>query len=202
MSIGRPPYFARMGRLSDARRAQEFIPCQTCLPSYRHFTGRSAENYQRDFVPLIATPVSKDLLLAAALLPGERVLDVACGTGHIARAAAERVGSTGTVTGVDIAPDMIEVAQSVPYCFEHNGVMAHVLAQLGFEVDVLGGRVVWMNTSGELPAQTHQALAVTVPGDGGRYLVDVGFGGQTLSSPIRFETDTVQQTRHEPYRIR
>ena len=82
--------------------------------SYRHFTGRSAENYQRYFVPLIATPVSKDLLLAAALLPGERVLDVACGTGHVTRAAAERVGSTGTVTGVDIAPDMIEVARSVP----------------------------------------------------------------------------------------
>ena len=43
---------------------------------------------------------------------------------------------------------------------------------------------------------------MTVPGEDGRYLVDVGFGGQTLSSPIRFETDTVQQTRHEPYRIR
>lgn len=82
--------------------------------SYRHFTGRSAENYQRDFVPLIATPVSKDLLLAAALAAGERVVDVACGTGHITRAATERVGSTGTVIGVDIAPDMIEVAQSVP----------------------------------------------------------------------------------------
>ena len=88
------------------------------------------------------------------------------------------------------------------YCFEHNGVMAYVLSELGFGVDVLGGRVVWMNTSGELPAQTHQALAVTVPGENGRYLVDVGFGGQTLSSPIRFETDTAQQTRHEPYRIR
>jgi arylamine N-acetyltransferase len=88
------------------------------------------------------------------------------------------------------------------YCFEQNGVMADMLSQLGFGVDVLGGRVVWMNTSGELPAQTHQALAVTVPGEDGRYLVDVGFGGQTLSSPIRLETDTVQQTRHEPYRIR
>ncbi len=87
------------------------------------------------------------------------------------------------------------------YCFEHNGVMAHVLSQLGFGVEILGGRVVWMNTSGELPAQTHQALAVTVPGVDGRYLVDVGFGGQTLSSPIRFETGTVQQTRHEPYRL-
>lgn len=88
------------------------------------------------------------------------------------------------------------------YCFEQNGVMAEVLSQLGFGVDVLGGRVVWMNPSGELPAQTHQTLAVTVPGDDGRYLVDVGFGGQTLSSPIRLELDTVQQTRHEPYRIR
>jgi arylamine N-acetyltransferase len=88
------------------------------------------------------------------------------------------------------------------YCFEHNGVMAHVLSHLGFEVDILGGRVVWMNTGGELPAKTHMALAVTVPGERGRYLVDVGFGGQTLSSPIRFETGTVQRTRHEPCRIR
>ena len=88
------------------------------------------------------------------------------------------------------------------YCFEQNGVLAEVLSQLGFGVDILGGRVVWMNTSGELPAKTHMVLAVTVPGEAGRYLVDVGFGGQTLSSPIRLETDTVQQTRHEPYRIR
>jgi ubiquinone/menaquinone biosynthesis C-methylase UbiE len=82
--------------------------------TYRHFTGTAAENYQRDFVPLIATPVSKDLLRVANLQPGEDVLDVACGTGHVTRAAAERVGSTGTVTGIDIAPDMIEVARSVP----------------------------------------------------------------------------------------
>ncbi len=82
--------------------------------SYRHFTGTAAENYQRDFVPRIATPVSKDLLRVANLQPGEDVLDVACGTGHVTRAAAERVGSTGTVTGIDIAPDMIEVARSVP----------------------------------------------------------------------------------------
>jgi arylamine N-acetyltransferase len=88
------------------------------------------------------------------------------------------------------------------YCFEQNGVLAEVLSQLGFGVDILGGRVVWMSTSGELPAKTHMVLAVTVPGEAGRYLVDVGFGGQTMSSPIRLETDTVQQTRHEPYRIR
>ncbi|MGV0790822.1 arylamine N-acetyltransferase [Mycolicibacterium sp. XJ1819] len=87
------------------------------------------------------------------------------------------------------------------YCFEQNGVMGYVLAQLGFGVQRLGGRVLWMNTSGTLPAQTHETLAVTVPGTPGQWLVDVGFGGQTLSSPIRLETGPVQQTRHEPYRL-
>lgn len=87
------------------------------------------------------------------------------------------------------------------YCYEHNGLMRYVLAQLGFGVDALGGRVVWMNPDGPLPAQTHQALAVTVPGADDRFLVDVGFGGQTLTSPIRLLAGPVQQTRHEPYRI-
>ena len=82
--------------------------------SYQHFTGTAAENYQRDFVPAIATPVSRELLQAADLQPGERVLDVACGTGLITRLASERVGANGAVTGVDIAPDMIDVAKRVP----------------------------------------------------------------------------------------
>jgi ubiquinone/menaquinone biosynthesis C-methylase UbiE len=82
--------------------------------TYRNYTGTAAQLYQSFFVPTIATPVSSELLATAKLRPGERVVDVACGTGVITRAAAERVGSTGTVTGVDIAPDMLEVAKATP----------------------------------------------------------------------------------------
>jgi ubiquinone/menaquinone biosynthesis C-methylase UbiE len=82
--------------------------------SYQQFTGTAAENYQRDFVPAIATPVSQELLRVADLQPGKRVLDIACGTGLISRLASERVGTDGAVTGVDIAPGMIDVAKRVP----------------------------------------------------------------------------------------
>lgn len=87
------------------------------------------------------------------------------------------------------------------YCFEHNGLMALVLERLGFGVERLGARVVWRNPSAVLPAQTHQLLAVTVPGADGRLLVDVGFGGQTPTSPLRWQPDIDQATPHEPYRL-
>ena len=87
------------------------------------------------------------------------------------------------------------------YCYEHNGLMGYVLEQLGFAVQRFAGRVVWMRTDDSLPAQTHQVLSVTAPGVDGPLLVDVGFGGQTLTSPIRLAPGPVQETRHEPYRI-
>src|SRR5690242_66210 len=60
------------------------------------------------------------------------------------------------------------------YCYEQNGLLGFALAQLGFGVERLAGRVVWMRTDGALPAQTHEALSVTVPGVDGPWLVDVG----------------------------
>lgn len=87
------------------------------------------------------------------------------------------------------------------FCYEHNGLLGYVLEQLGYDVTRLAGRVVWMHPGAGLPAQTHQVLSVRLPDGQGPYLVDVGFGGQTLTSPIRLIAGPVQQTRHEPYRL-
>ncbi len=69
------------------------------------------DNYERYFVPVIGEPAAKSLLAAAHLQPGERVLDAACGTGVVARAAAKSVSPTGSVTGLDINPGMLATAR-------------------------------------------------------------------------------------------
>lgn len=78
----------------------------------RSYEANPVENYQRFFVPAIGAPVADDLIAMAAPQPGERVLDVACGTGVVTRLAAERVGAAGSVTGLDIHPGMLAVARS------------------------------------------------------------------------------------------
>jgi enediyne biosynthesis protein CalE5 len=56
-------------------------------------------------------PCSRHLLDRARLAPGQRVLDLGSGTGHPAISAAQRIGPSGQVTCVDIAEEMLEVAQ-------------------------------------------------------------------------------------------
>jgi len=76
------------------------------------FGGKPPENYERFFVPAIGAPLAADLIRLAELRTGERVLDVACGTGVVARLASQQVGATGTVAGLDVNPGMLAVARS------------------------------------------------------------------------------------------
>ncbi|RUV03761.1 methyltransferase domain-containing protein [Mesorhizobium sp. M6A.T.Cr.TU.017.01.1.1] len=75
--------------------------------------GSAAELYERYLVPAITALWAADLVDRAAPRSGERVLDVACGTGVVARSAAERMGS-GHVVGLDINTGMLAVARSLP----------------------------------------------------------------------------------------
>ncbi len=76
-------------------------------------TGTAAENYERYLVPRIFEPWARDLLDLATPKPGERVLDVASGSGIVARLATERVGATGKIVAVDINPAMLTVARKM-----------------------------------------------------------------------------------------
>jgi ubiquinone/menaquinone biosynthesis C-methylase UbiE len=82
-------------------------------PSFQSYGGTAPENYERYFVPAIGLPLATELIEAARLSPEERVLDVACGTGVVARLAADQVGAAGHVTGLDVNPGMLAVARSV-----------------------------------------------------------------------------------------
>ena len=76
------------------------------------FGPNPTENYERYFVPAIGAPLATALVAAATLRAGERVLDVACGTGIVARLSAEQVGAAGRVAGVDINAGMLAVARA------------------------------------------------------------------------------------------
>jgi SAM-dependent methyltransferase len=76
--------------------------------------GSAPEVYERDLVPAVFGPWARVVVDFADLQSGDRVLDVACGTGVGARIAAEKVGERGTVVAADLNPGMLAVAQSLP----------------------------------------------------------------------------------------
>jgi SAM-dependent methyltransferase len=70
--------------------------------------------YEDVLVPRLFTPWARLLLARLDLQPGEAFLDVACGPGSVARPAAIEVGPAGRVTGVDLSPAMLAIAQAKP----------------------------------------------------------------------------------------
>ena len=94
--------------------------------------------------------------------------------------------------------EKLVMARRGGYCFEQNGVFERALREIGFNVRSLLGRVVLANPS-SLPPRTHRLLLVELQGE--QWIADVGFGGQTLTAPIRLQANSEQKTPHGEYRL-
>jgi SAM-dependent methyltransferase len=74
-------------------------------------SAQAAELYESTFVPALFRQWAERLVQSTGVTPGSSVLDVACGTGVVARAAADRIGPDGVVVGVDLNEAMLAVAR-------------------------------------------------------------------------------------------
>ena len=85
------------------------------------------------------------------------------------------------------------------WCFEQNLLLSHMLEAIGFDVTRLAARV-RMNVPPErMTPRSHMLLRVHLPE--GDYIADVGFGGLTLSSPLKLVAGIEQATLLEPNRL-
>lgn len=105
---------------------------------------------------------------------------------------------------VDALVDKLVRHRRGGYCFEQNGLFLEVLTALGFTVTPLSARVRLDRPRDVVPPRTHLFLRVDLDGD--TWLTDVGIGGTSLTSAIRWERDGAdgdreQPTPHEPRRI-
>ncbi|HEX2234838.1 MAG TPA: methyltransferase domain-containing protein [Actinomycetota bacterium] len=73
-----------------------------------------AHAYHEYFGPAIFDPLATEVIERARPRAGDRVLDLACGTGIVARRAAALAGPVGEVVGVDVNPAMLQIAHSLP----------------------------------------------------------------------------------------
>ena len=77
-----------------------------------HLVARGPESYEHYQVPSVFGRLARMFLQRIALRPGQRVLDVACGTGVVARHAAPILGPSGSIVGVDLNSNMLDVARA------------------------------------------------------------------------------------------
>ncbi len=86
------------------------------------------------------------------------------------------------------------------YCYEHNTLFWAALEALGFKVRGLSARVLYSTPpGGGRHPRNHMLMLVETPH--GPHIADVGFGGLTLTAPLRLDADVIQQTPHERVRL-
>lgn len=106
--------------------------------------------------------------------------------------------------GISIDPATIDAkliaAGRGGYCYEQNGLLKRVLSAVGFSVEGLMARVLWMAPVGAPPRpRSHMVLGVAI--DGETWLADAGFGGCVLTAPLRLFSDEIQDSPNGQFRI-
>jgi N-hydroxyarylamine O-acetyltransferase len=86
------------------------------------------------------------------------------------------------------------------WCFEQNLLFGTALRALGFRPIGLAARVLWNVPEGSVRPRSHMLLLLEI--NGRQYIADVGFGGLTLTAPLRLEANVAQATPHEVFRLR
>ena len=85
------------------------------------------------------------------------------------------------------------------YCFEHNLLLKHALQEIGFPTIGLAARALWKMPIDSITARSHMLLQVDV--EGHPHIVDVGFGGVTLTGVLKLVSEVEQVTPHEKFRL-
>lgn len=129
-----------------------------------------AEVYEAKFVPSIFAEWAEALVDAAGVVAGDAVLDVACGTGIVARTAVDHVGPTGSVVGIDVNPSMLTVARRVQPAIEWRQGDALALPVEAGAYDVVTCQMALMFVPDRIAAFAEMARVVRT---GGTVAVDV-----------------------------
>lgn len=108
-------------RPPDKRQNVSGMSSQGQRPGQWQVSGSAPEVYELELVPAIFAPWAPLVVDLGRPRQGDRVLDLACGTGIVARTAAQRVGPAGAVVGVDLNPGMLKVARSLRPAGRHCG---------------------------------------------------------------------------------
>jgi ubiquinone/menaquinone biosynthesis C-methylase UbiE len=120
------------------------------------------EIYEQALVGPLFRPWAELMLEDVELRAGNRVLDIACGTGIVARLAKERLGETGAVVGVDVNPQMLAVAQRVAPAIDWRQGEASTLPLRDnerFDVIVCQQGLQFFSDRAAAACQMHRALA-------------------------------------------
>jgi ubiquinone/menaquinone biosynthesis C-methylase UbiE len=123
-----------------------------------------SEIYERVLVGPLFRPFAEQLVALVAPTQGDSVIDVACGTGIVARVARERVGPEARIVGVDLAPAMLAVARRVDPTIEWregNAVSLPVKADEHFKVLTCHQGLQFMS---DKPAVIREMRRVLAPG--------------------------------------